>query len=337
VGCASIPWRSGITVLTQQSLFVGGEPVPENKTAGAVAAQAQAPEQHALAKRLPASVYFGTSSWSFPGWRGLVYQGDNLDETRLARQGLASYAQHPLLRAVGVDRGFYAPVPKSTLQRWFGEVPEDFRFLLKAHAALTTPKTARRPAFLQAAPQVFLDPAYACKEIIEPAQQALRHKLGVILFQFSPLGERVWRYRRELLERLDQFLSELPLGSYAFEWRDVEIFGDDYAEVLARHGAIHGLAAHPRLPSLTQQARGLPVSGPLVIRWLLARNLAYQEARQRFAPFDQLCEPDESTRQEIVGAVKAAVASGREAIVIINNKAEGSAPLSVTRLAETLG
>lgn len=74
-----------------------------------------------------------------------------------------------------------------------------------------------------------------------------------------------------------------------------------------------------------------------MIRWLLARHLAYQEARQRFAPFDQLCEPDEATRQEIAGAVKAAAASGREAIVIVNNKAEGSAPLSVTRLAETLG
>jgi hypothetical protein len=30
-------------------------------------------EASALAASLPAGVRFGTSSWSFPGWRGLVY------------------------------------------------------------------------------------------------------------------------------------------------------------------------------------------------------------------------------------------------------------------------
>ena len=337
VGRASALQGEGVTALTQQSLFAAVEQASQQALPRALSAQVQTTEVIALGERLPKSVYLGTSSWSFPGWRGLLYQGDNLDETQLARRGLASYAQHPLLRAVGVDRGFYAPVPRSTLQRWYGEVPEHFRFLLKAHAALTTPKSARRPAFLQTTPQVFLDASYARKEIIEPAQQALGHKLGVILFQFSPLGERVWRYRTELLKRLDRFLGALPPGPYALEWRDAEIFGDDYAQILLRHGVAHSLAAHPRLPRVTEQQEGLPIAGPLVIRWLLARHLAYGEARQRFAPFDQRCEPDESTRQEITRSVQAAIESGREVMVIVNNKAEGSAPLSIRRLAETLG
>jgi hypothetical protein len=54
----------------------------------------------ALAARLPPGVRLGTSSWSFPGWRGLVYGGDHT-EAALARDGLWAYARHPLLRAVG--------------------------------------------------------------------------------------------------------------------------------------------------------------------------------------------------------------------------------------------
>ena len=33
----------------------------------------------ALAARLPPEVYFGTSSWSFPGWQGIVYADAQFD------------------------------------------------------------------------------------------------------------------------------------------------------------------------------------------------------------------------------------------------------------------
>src|SRR5262245_28797051 len=62
-----------------------------------------------VARRLPRSVRLGTSSWSFPGWQGIVYDR-SASETQLARHGLAAYARHPLLRAVGVDRTYYAPI-----------------------------------------------------------------------------------------------------------------------------------------------------------------------------------------------------------------------------------
>ena len=44
-----------------------------------------------LARRIPARVRFGTSSWSFPGWKGLVYSR-GATETSLAREGLREYA-----------------------------------------------------------------------------------------------------------------------------------------------------------------------------------------------------------------------------------------------------
>ena len=69
------------------------------------------------------------------------------------------------------------------------------------------------------------------------------------------------------------------------------------------------------------------------MRWLLERGQAYEEARSRYAPFDRLVDPDPDTRGEIAALLGQALRARHEALVIINNKAEGSAPLSVEALA----
>ena len=300
---------------------------------GKVAAAPVDDEVRVLASKIPPGVRFGTSTWSFSGWQGIVYGGE-YDETKLSRDGLAAYARHPLLRSVGVDRSYYRPLDDKTLQRMADAVGDDFRFLIKAHAALMLPKSARRPDYLMGVPDVFLDAAYATRNVVEPALRILGEKLGVILFQFSPLGDRVLRYRRELLERLEGFLSALPKEArYAVEWRDAAMLGADLADVLARCKIAHGFAAHPRMPLIDEQATFDIGEGPIVIRWLLRRDRAYEEARETYAPFNRLVEPDLEARRRILSLLRGVVGQGREAIVIVNNKAEGSAPLSVLQLA----
>src|SRR5690606_13926870 len=92
-----------------------------------------------LAAALPRGLRLGTSSWSFPGWAGIVYAAP-ATETDLARFGLAAYARHPLLRTVCVDRSYYRPVEERTFARWASEVPEDFRFVMKADRRLVEPE-----------------------------------------------------------------------------------------------------------------------------------------------------------------------------------------------------
>ncbi len=288
-----------------------------------------------LAARLPAGLRFGTSSWGFAGWAGLVYDRAHR-ESQLSRNGLAAYARHPLLRAVGVDRGFYAPVPEADLQRYADSVPADFRFLLKAHAALTTVPGPTPPPFLAGVPPAFLDVGHACRAIVEPAARALGDRLGVLLFQFSPLGARVLRHRARLLDRLHGFLLALPRGlPYAVEFRDAELLGPDYEALLADAGAVHGACAHPRMPPVTAQcgAAAGAARGPLVIRWLLHPGQDYEAARRAYAPFDRLVAPDPRARGEIATVAAQALESGREVLVVVNNKAEGSAPLGIVALA----
>lgn len=303
-----------------------------------VAAATAACEYTSLAAQLPARLRMGTSTWSFSGWNGLVY-ADEYNESTLARSGLSAYSAHPLLRSVGVDRSYYRPLDADTLARMRKAVSADFRFLLKAHAALMLPKSARRPVYLEGVPDVFLDVDHATRYVIDSARRALGETLGVVLFQFSPLGARVLGYRRELLQRLHEFLRALPEGvNYAIEWRDPEMLGLDYQQMLYASGAVHGYAQHPRMPPVDAQGdsgaeRTSSSRGPLVIRWLLAPGRSYEEAKTAYAPFDRLIDPDPLARQKIVGLARGALAAGRDVTIIVNNKAEGSAPLSIIELA----
>jgi uncharacterized protein YecE (DUF72 family) len=303
-----------------------------------VGAAALGDEVSAVVARMPPDLRLGTSSWSFPGWAGLVYDRAPSPAV-LARYGLAAYARHPLLRTVGVDRTYYAPVPAATFAAWAAAVPADFRFLVKAHELVTAARVPIHGRYGTSAGQVndrFLLASYAADAVVGPSLEGLRDRLGVVLFQFPPqaLGEPA-----RFPERLADFLTALPRGPlYAVELRNAELLGPAYARALAAAGACHCINVHPRMPPPAVQARVAPAAdaSALVVRWMLAPNLGYGEARLRYTPFDRLADPDPTTRAAIGALCLAAHAHGRPTFVIVNNKAEGSAPLSVVRLAEWL-
>ena len=158
----------------------------------------QALEASALAERLSPRIHLGTSSWSFPGWAGRVY--DRVAEPKtLARQGLRAYARHPLLRTVGVDRAYYEALPERAYRDYAAAVPGDFRFVVKAERTLVTPG---EPAFL--------DAGIALVRVVGPVAAGLGAKLGAILFQFPPAPPSSAGGPRGFAERLYRLLNALP-------------------------------------------------------------------------------------------------------------------------------
>ena len=95
------------------------------------------------------------------------------------------------------------------------------------------------------------------------------------------------------------------------------------------------------MPPLRQQLDLIPLDllGPeraLVARWMLHQGLVYEAAVERYEPFDRVVDPDPGSRSEIAALAQRALQLGRGMIVVVNNKAEGSAPLSVVALAEAI-
>jgi hypothetical protein len=75
----------------------------------------------------------------------------------------------------------------------------------------------------------------------------------------------------------------------------------------------------------------------LMVRLLLQPGSNYGERRNAFAPFNALVAPDERMRGQVTDMVGRAIARAIPAYVLVNNKAEGSAPLTIEALADRLG
>jgi uncharacterized protein YecE (DUF72 family) len=312
----------------------------------ALKAEAQGREERALAAALGPGLRLGTSSWAFPGWAGQVYE-PGASERTLARVGLPAYAAHPLLRTVGIDRTFYAPVTADVLAAYAAQVPEDFRFLVKAHEHCTLarfPDHARYGGERGAWNARAFEPGYATDAVVEPFVAGLGARGGVLLFQLPPQPIAALGGAAGFPERLHRFLSALPKGpTYAVELRNHKLLTPRYAEALRAAGAVHGHTHHPTMPDVGTQARvvGPPPPGqPLVVRWMLQRTLTYEAAKAAYEPFDRLVDPDPEARAQIAALCLAHLDAHPDptglAYVVVNNKAEGSSPASIVALAHAV-
>lgn len=302
--------------------------------------QPAAPNSHwaELAARLPAGIRLGTSSWHFPGWARLVY--DRVAEERvLGREGLRAYARHPLLGCVGLDRTFYAPIPVSDYRHYAAQVPDGFRFVVKAPMACTASVSRMEGRGRPAPNPLFLDARFASERFVAPCVEGLGQKAGPLVFQFPPLGWAHTKQPQVFAERIHAFLERLPRGpQYAVELRDPVLLVPEYLAALRDAGAHHCLGLHPRMPGASEQARttGVDHGGPVIVRWNLHPGFAYEEAKARYAPFTRLVDEDLPNRVALARLCLQAVARGDAAYIVANNKAEGSAPLTLLRLAEQI-
>ena len=92
------------------------------------------------------------------------------------------------------------------------------------------------------------------------------------------------------------------------------------------------------MPGIGEQLRraGGSVASRVVIRLLLPEGARYEVLRQRYAPFDRIVCRQPAMRAEVVDLIRHARLQDSEVYVIVNNKAEGSAPLTVRALAAML-
>nr|WP_235579109.1 DUF72 domain-containing protein [Pseudorhodoferax sp. Leaf274] len=303
-----------------------------------------------LAARLPERLHLGTSSWSFPGWDGLVWDGQ-YTESMLARRGLATYARHPLMRAVSLDRAFYQPLTVAQYAAYAEQVPPDFRFVVKAPALVADALVRREDGQGMRTNDAFLDPGLAWSAFVEPALQGLGAKAGALVFQLSPLAQPMLARMPHCIARLGAMLAALPPVAQlraqapdlviAVEVRNAEWLVPAFADALRASGATYCLGGHAKLPPITEQ---LPVlralwPGPLVCRWNLHRAhgaYGYEDAKALYLPFDKLVDPDPETRTALARVARATTAAGHHAYLTIGNKAEGSAPLTVEAMARLL-
>lgn len=139
------------------------------------------------------NVYTGTSGWAYKEWRGAFYP-DDIREPDM----LAYYAER--LRSVELNNTFYRLPNEQRLAEWRAQVPDGFRFALKASRVITHMKR--------------LKDAGDATTYLFSVTSHLGDALGPILFGLPP-------NLKCDLERLDRFLPLVPEGARAaFEFRN---------------------------------------------------------------------------------------------------------------------
>lgn len=300
-----------------------------------------------IANALPRHLYLGTSSWNYPGWNGLVWDRE-YSETQLSRYGLPAYSQHPLFHTVGIDRSFYKPLSIAQFAAYAAQVPEHFRFVVKAPSTVTDALLRDEEGRGRVINRDFLDANLALRDLVEPALQGLGNKLGALVFQISPLPYAWLQDISAPIARLHSMLQCIPYlkeaapdCAVAVEVRDPQWLTREFVETLRVNGATYCMGLHAKMPRIAEQ---LPIlralwPGPLVCRWNLNPlhgAYGYEEAQQQYEPYDRMHDPDIETRNALARVIAGTVGAGQNAYVTLSNKAEGSAPLSVIELAKTV-
>jgi len=301
-----------------------------------------------LAAELPPTLRLGTSTWSFPGWRGIVY-GDDYSNSKLARDGLAAYGAHPLLRTVSIDRSFYAPLSVADYLRYAQQVPDHFRFIVKAPALITDASVRGDRGEPVSANPCFLNADLAISEFVTPCLDGLGRKAGALVFQFPPLPIDMLADPAAFVERLSAFLAALPPlradpdgPCYAVEIRDASLLTPRFVRALHAAGVRYCVGLHARMPDPLRQAAALALmdggapAGPLIVRWSLHSGFKYEQAKARYEPFDKIVDPDPHTHEALAELAARYAIAGQPVLIATNNKAEGSAPLTCEKLARAI-
>ncbi|MBB5507228.1 DUF72 domain-containing protein [Paraburkholderia atlantica] len=317
---------------------------PKKRRCRDVLAAPPSPELLALAAQLPPQIHLGTSTWSFPGWSGIVY-GDDYSNSKLSREGLSAYGAHPLLKTVSIDRSFYQALTVTEYLRYAQQVPEHFRFIVKAPMTITDATVRAERGEPVSLNPCFLNAQMAIDDFVTPCLEGLGAKAGALVFQFSPLPDQMLAQPAVFIERLGEFFGALPRlreGScYAVEIRDASLLTPRFIRMLKTAGVRYCVGIHARMPDPLRQAAALALldgepAGPLIVRWSLHGGFKYEQAKAKYEPFNRLVDEDPATRASLAELAARYALAGQPVVIAVNNKAEGSAPLSCVKLAEEI-
>ncbi len=165
-------------------------------------------------------IQVGTSGYSDPHWRGILYP-----VSMPVSHWLERYAS--VFSTVELNATFYKlPTPRA-VERWRATTPEGFVFACKGSQYLTHRKRLR-------------DAGQGLKRYFDVIE-GLKEKLGPVLFQLPP------QMSRPDTDRLAAFLAELPEGHrYAFEFRHPAWYTSEVCALLDEYGI--AFCEHDLLP-----------------------------------------------------------------------------------------
>ncbi|MCP5051148.1 MAG: DUF72 domain-containing protein [bacterium] len=284
------------------------------------------------------AVHYGTCSWKYDSWEGIVYPSEG------KYNFLEEYAKHH--DSVEVDQWFWSlfgadkvKLPETkTVDDYLSVVPRDFKFAIKIpnSISLTHFYTHGKPkgAPLEPNPYFFsVELFHKFLAKIEP----LKEQTGVLMFQFEYLNRQKMGSQGEFLQRFGEFMQQCPYDyNYAVEIRNPNYLNEKYFRFLEQNGMSHVFVHGYYMPPVTDVYKKYSdfIQRLAVIRLMGKDRKGIEKISGN--KWDKLVDPRDDELPGIVEMIKKLEEKKVMVFCNINNHYEGSAPLTIKKIQEML-
>lgn len=287
-------------------------------------------------KNKKSKIYFGTCSWKYDSWEGIVYsktKGINM---------LEEYSKQ--FNSVEIDQWFWSlyavnkiSLPKESDVKLYAEsVPADFRFTIKIPNCLTLTHFYRKnkSESLKTNPH-FLNPDLFSEFL--STLNPMKDKIGVLMFQFEYLNKEKMSSQIEFMERFESFMQNIKTDfQFGIEIRNPNYLNKKYFEFLKVNNLSMVFLQGYYMPPVWEvfkTAKDFLIS-PVVLR-LHGPDRSGIESKTGNV-WNQIVEPKDDELQKIAELIHYLSEKQNDVYVNVNNHYEGSAPLTIRRLTEVL-
>jgi len=272
----------------------------------------------------------GTCSWKYDSWKGLIYP--DFGEFNYLEEYSKQY------NTVEIDQWFWslnkdkAYLPKPTAVGEYDEsTPDDFKFTIKMPNSLTLThpykSTTPNPYFLSA------ELINSFIHSIEP----LLDKVGVLMFQFEYLNKQKMSSLTEFIDKFQQFRNSIdksiPIG---IEIRNPNYLKKEYFQFLKENNIAHVFLQGYYMPNITEvfnNFKNLLTSTTVIRLHGYDRKGIEKEANNQW---NKIIQPKDDELPEIIEMIKTLNSKNTDLYLNINNHYEGSAPLTINKIKDSL-
>lgn len=280
-------------------------------------------------------IRLGTSSWAYEGWRDIVYFKKYTREN-FKRTCLAEYAADSRFSTVGMDLFFYQPPTVSLLEHYASQLPPGFMTCSKVWEDITIfrfPKTHHHTELKEKVNPNYLNATIFLNTVLKPYATAFKDHTGPFIFEFQYMKKND-KSLGAFVYDLDKFFAQLPHDfMYSVEIRNANFLHPDYFDVLRKHRVAHVFNQWSYMPSISQQlAYDSLTADFLIARALTPPGIAYEATVKKFSPYNKIISPLPAVRLDLLQLMDIAIKNRKYAYLLINNRLEGCAPLTVQEL-----
>ena len=282
-------------------------------------------------------VRFGTCSWKYDSWKGIVYTESN------PKNYLKEYSKK--FNSVEIDQWFWSLFPpskvvlpqKRVVEEYNKSVPEDFLFTIKVPNSLTLTHFYKESKD----EQLKVNPFFLSKELFDQFLESIepiKNQVGCLIFQFEYLNKQKMSSFAELQFKLADFFKNLnkKTPTIGIELRNPNYLNEKYFKFLEELNLAPVFLEGYYMPPIKEIYSKFKkfINSVAVIRLHGPDRKGIEKIANE--NWNQIYINRDSEINSIIEMIKDLQSREVDLFVNVNNHFEGSAPLTIEKIKREL-